>query len=326
MKNVTKKTRLRPYLPFIGILVFAAILIRIGLRDLFEALISVKPLFLAGASMLTPIYILLQCFRWQTILKRQGIEGPTLPQLFVIQVKGIFYGIISPARIGTFAKILFLQEHTPAPSAKILSGIITDRMLDAVILLLLASLGTGVLWNTSRFMAPATFMLLGAIILLWILPKKKLWKTLFGKLFYAVIPDRYKNIIREHFNQFFAAIPTPRVLALPALLSLINWYLIYTQGFIIAKAFGIHIPYTEFLILMPLSTAVSLLPITIAGLGTKELALLYLFSTYPVPEASTVSFSLTVTALYFLTILILFIVTQLPYGMQKRPAAGGALR
>lgn len=67
--------------------------------------------------------------------------------------------------------------------------------------------------------------------------------------------------------------------------------------YLIALSLGIHIPYIWFLALVPSVIIITLLPISIAGLGVRESAYVAVFSTMGVASAKSLSISLTVFTL-----------------------------
>ena len=106
------------------------------------------------------------------------------------------------------------------------------------------------------------------------------------RVFTYLLPKRFKEKTNEIFEDFYANLLHPTKLALPLFVTLCVWILIYTESYLIALSLGVEtIPWVYFLILFPIATIVGLLPITVAGLGTRELSLIGLFSVFNVaPE------------------------------------------
>jgi len=317
MPESTQKT-IKRFLPLIGISLFAVIVARIGVRQFFEALISVNIPLLGYAAGLTLLYLLVQTVRWQTILASQGIAETPFPVLFLIQVKSVFYGIISPARLGSFIKVMLLQDTSSAPPAKVLSGIVAERLLDLITMAFLASLGALFFLQQRHIAWAAGALLILFVVVLSLFPKKDLWRKLFRKAFYFIVPEAYQENARSVCNDFFNVAPRISQLCVPFVLSLVNWWLIYSQMFLISRAFNIAVPYVEFLLLMPITTVIALMPVTVAGLGTKEITLLYLFRHYADSPEKIVSFSVTNTVLVFCIYGILFLSASILYPVIRK--------
>ena len=62
--------------------------------------------------------------------------------------------------------------------------------------------------------------------------------------------------------------------------------------FIASRAFVTNIELVDFLILVPIVMAVALIPITIAGAGTREFAVIYFFSLIGIDKSIGMSISL----------------------------------
>ena len=88
------------------------------------------------------------------------------------------------------------------------------------------------------------------------------------------------------------------------LLSIISQFLLYLQAYFIALSFGINVPLVFFFAIVSLSSVITLIPISIQGLGTREAVLLYFFSYFSVDPSSTVLFSVSMVILLDLFVLV----------------------
>ena len=93
-------------------------------------------------------------------------------------------------------------------------------------------------------------------------------------------------------------------LAKPLLLTFLSWLAMGLNFYIFTRIFAIPISYIHLLFLYPLVSLAQLLPVTVAGFGTRELALLYCFSHYGVPAQKTVAFSLLYFFIWFISMVI----------------------
>jgi hypothetical protein len=67
-----------------------------------------------------------------------------------------------------------------------------------------------------------------------------------------------------------------------------------------AQAFGIHIPFTQMIVFLPVIFMIAALPITVAHLGTTQAAWIYFFGAYAAPE-KLLAFSLAAHATFTVT-------------------------
>ena len=97
-----------------------------------------------------------------------------------------------------------------------------------------------------------------------------------------VIWNNFYRFVNTFYNDF----PKIKGLIIPVILGIITWIIIFSQEYIIVIALGLEIPYLYFMLLFPIANVVGYIPITFAGLGTRELTAVILFSTlFLVPEA-----------------------------------------
>ena len=70
------------------------------------------------------------------------------------------------------------------------------------------------------------------------------------------------------------------------ILGVITWVIIFSQEYILVIALDLDVSYLFFLLLFPVANVVGFIPITFAGLGTRELTAVFIFSTlFMVSEA-----------------------------------------
>lgn len=107
----------------------ALLLRRIPLHESAEALSRVRPLSIAAAIALALIGYAGRSFRWSALLARAGVRIPG-PRSYCITLVGICYGLVTPGRVGEFARIL----HLKLPRSQTLPSVIWDRLVDVLLL------------------------------------------------------------------------------------------------------------------------------------------------------------------------------------------------
>jgi uncharacterized membrane protein YbhN (UPF0104 family) len=66
----------------------------------------------------------------------------------------------------------------------------------------------------------------------------------------------------------------------------------FSEFYLISRFFSIDVPYIPVIFLIALANVVATLPVSIYGLGTREVTLLSLFSMFPVLPVNVISLSL----------------------------------
>ena len=295
MKNLYLKKimNIRKLLPAIGIVILIYILITIDIETIISDFSSIKPMYLILSFLsLFPI-LLMTNFEWQLILKKQKINVSYTYSLKNILI-GYFYGFITPGGLGGYTRILYLKDESGEPLQKCVSNILILNTIDYISLLLLGIIG-GILVS-SKF--PHFFILIGilfviviALFLLFLLKKET-----FERFIKKMVQYRIFNSLREKsgpsLDSFYIDMPHPRDLLVPFILSIFGWILCFSELYLISKLFSIEVPFVYFILIIAIGSVVASLPITIYGLGTREITMISLFSIFNVAPEKIVSLSL----------------------------------
>ncbi len=266
------------YLPILGLILFVYILYRIDLRLLFPTLKKVDyKLFLVLPVILFFLFAI-QTVRLNMILATRRIRLPFW-YLYGIQLIGVFYGTITPSKIGSILRIGYIAERAKCTVSQCSTSVIIERFLDTLVLLLFALSGGFLIvshYNLIIYQVSGIIVLLVGLALLF---HKKERAQKVGHFFYRYFPKNYKHndLIKSAFNDFYDYMPRKRETIIPFLLSILNWTILYSINYLIALALGIELAYQYFIFLYPIATIVGMLPITFVGLGIRETVLLTLF-------------------------------------------------
>jgi len=277
-------------LPIIGLAIFVYLIFKIGPKNIINSITNVNVFLLIISVLIIIPTILMQTLKWFVLLKKQQIKI-SFKETLRLQVMSMFYGIITPARIGSFIKIAYIKDKAKT-FGKSMSSVVIDRALDTIVISIMALIGVIViLGEKSSFMNIAIF--LGILLVLFIaLLEKRISRPFLKFIYKRLLPEKLKKGAKKGFNDFYKSMPRKRFLIWPFLLNVISWVLVYTQTYFIALALGIKISYLYFIILLPISTVIALIPITVSGLGTREASLVALFSLFGIPAAKVFAMSI----------------------------------
>jgi uncharacterized protein (TIRG00374 family) len=283
------------FISVIGILLLFYIIWKTGIGNLLSAFSAMNYSYLPVILFLLIPLVALQAYKWNYLLRRQKIN---LNFLYVIklQIISTFYELITPARIGSFIKIAYLQDRTHN-LGKSSSSVVIDRALDFLVVALLAFIGSLSLISkkfNAVYACLVIFILFtaGFIVLL-----NKNATKFFAKIFYNVLlPEKFRNRAKKSFDDFYKSMPSIKDIIYVFMVTLIFWVLVYTQAYLIALSFSIKISYIKFLVIFPISIIISLVPITISGFGAREAVLLALLGGYA-EKQNIVAFSIAWAAL-----------------------------
>ena len=207
----------------------------------------------------------LKSWRWQLILKDLGINIGSV-EAYRLYALGLSAASFTPGQSGDLIKAWQLGDrgHKFAPS---LLSIILDRLFDLAILVLLATSGLFFLGTDFSEVLPALIILLigtlaGLVIL--IVPTSRMLLLNFA----------IKLFVRKKLK---AAEPSPELKALNFLpifgLTMLASGLALFRIWLLALSLGLALSPMETVATSSLATVVSLLPISIGGIGARDLAL-----------------------------------------------------
>lgn len=286
----------KKFLPLIGIALFVYLLISLGLEDIKDTILSISPLYFIVSALLTIPVLLIRNYVWQIILREQKITIGYFKSLKFLII-GYFYGTITPGYTGHALRILYLKEETKEPYGKLFVNTFIDTIIRAF-----AQYGMmvfGAILIVITFQEPIFFYVtfgyfaIFSLIVFYFLRKERGEKLFFALIKY-LIPKKLKIKLNQFVKTFYNEFPKIRPLLFPFFLGCISWIIIFTQIylFVIALGLDIKIPYHYFIFLYPIANTAGFIPITFAGLGTRELTSIYIFQFFKVKEHEILVFTL----------------------------------
>lgn len=292
MKIQLMYPHIKTLLPIIGIGVFIYIIYDIGIQNISEAISKINGLFFILSFLIFFPRIVISTYKWKIISTEQGINIGLI-SLLKFNIIGIFYGTVTPLWIGDYIRIPYLQEETGERFGKCASTVIIDQAVELAALFILALVGGLILIRR----VPMVFLALFALFIIFIisaffLKDKKRSRRFCLVIYRFFIPKKMKGLVEQEFHSFYSHIPPLKFLFFPLVLEIGSYILFFTQVFILTLSFSFSIPYTTFILIYPIASLISLFPISISGLGTREGALIHLFSLYGIPSDTTVAISL----------------------------------
>jgi len=283
---------IRKLLPAIGIIVLIYILTNVDIETIISDFSSLKPVYLILSFMSIFPILFITNFEWQLILKKQKINVSytySLKNIFI----GYFYGFITPGGLGGYTRILYLKDKSGEPLQKCASNIIILNTIDYISLLLLSIIG-GILVSSTfphlLSLIVVIFMIVFFLFLLFL--KRDILTNFLNRIFIHKFFNMSRDKMNSSIDSFFIDMPSPRALLIPFIVSMLGWILAFSEFFLISKLFSIEVPYVYFVLIIAIANVIASLPITIYGLGTREIAMISLFSIFNIAQEKIVSLSL----------------------------------
>lgn len=294
----------KKYSFLIGIVLFVFILSRLNF-GYYKTLIAGIHLpgilaILAAILLLFLPTLALNPYRWQRLMRRQGIYY-SFWQAFLMYDASIYIGLFTPGRVGEASRVFYLKKEHSVGRAFV--SIILDRLFDIVFLLLFGYFSMFLFLDILKKEVLLFGVIISALLLLVILAlKSRLLKYFLKKVFYYFVPKKYQDLWKLNFQDFFRDFKIYKFgdYVFLFFLTLVNWFVFYFMIYLFAREIGIsQVPVLYFFSSLAIASLTALLPISVMGLGTRDAALLAMFSLFKVPAESTVAVSMFILFLTF---------------------------
>ena len=293
-------------LKLIGIALFMFILTKIDLKSFFGLLKNINLYYFIAAALLALPILFIKAYRWNYLKKTQNINY-RLPDSILMYGSGIYIGLLTPGRIGDFIKVLYLKNDGNSAGKSFVSVFI-DRLADLLFLMMFGYIGMFFFIHLFRKQVYLLSSLFAAVLLIIIIAatNKKIVKKILKKIFNFLIPAKHKEKIRVNFSDFYRdlKILNKKSIIKVSLLTILVWSIYFFQMFLLAKSLGIDISFAYLAICSCIAGLVTLIPVSISGIGTRDITLIVLFSFLGISRESAVAVSMLILSMSVLMALI----------------------
>ena len=268
-----------------GLFLIAALLYRFDPAAVLSTILSASPVLLLLAPAVYSITFLILSLRWRRVLHALGEDLP-LSDAYQAFAGGMILSDLTPGRIGDLSRSLLVRDRVALNKG--LASVVIDRYAD---LLTIFALG---LWGMLFLAQRGPYILLASSVILMILASTSLlWLRRSSVL--GVLRSRSSRFIGIA-NALEDAICDLRgvkgLMAGSVLMTILAWITHALRIAIIARSVGYDIPLTMLIFGLPLVSALSLIPVTVSGLGLVEGGLAVLLAGVGVPAAAGISIAL----------------------------------
>lgn len=294
--------KLRKILPIIGLIIFGYILIKLDIKNIFKEISKANLSYLLIAMLFVFFMLITQTLKWFIIARKQKTKIPFI-KAFKINIISLFYGFITPSKIGSVIRADYLKEYNNGKLGKGISNFVLDKVLDLCSLVILAIIFSvmfkDVLDGNYLIYFWILLILLFAVFLIFI--DKKRSKFFLKIVYKKILPEKMKVKAKEGFDSFYEDMPKKRYFILFLFANIVNWIVLYTISYFVGLSLGIELSFFYYMAILPIATLVAQIPITIAGLGTREATMMSLFKV--VGAGYTKVFSMSMISLFITTII-----------------------
>ena len=291
---------------WIGVALFLLVLYRIDWKNFQLLLEQINWIVIAFCPLLFFLPVLLKSLRMQRILFIQDITIP-YSWILICYIRSIFWGALTPGRVGELVKVHYLMGQGVG-SGRATVNVFMDRFMDLIPLLLFALVA--ILNGVITFIS-TPWLILGWITAGFLTLLAYFWRSKIFQILQPVVKHLLPNYGKDTFLNFKSEFvdDLKKFNALQFILFLIGStgiWLIYATPFLVLGFLGIGLDMKpEYLLVgIFLGTVVGLLPVSIAGVGTRDWFFIHFFGSVGVSQEQSVLFSFMYIYLYLFSILL----------------------
>jgi len=297
------KTKLLPFFKIaITVLLFYYIFQNIDFENFGATLRNASPGILIAAFILLWAAHYICIFRWRLLI-RPLMPAPSLPSLFSIYCIGIFFNLTFPTLIGgDVVKIYYIGKHSDSYSQSFASTFL-DRDTGLLAMLIIACAGI-VFYPVSVPGIPVSIVIWGAFGA-FVLGNTCLFAPrchdILNRLLRSLKMSRVEKKANRVADAFQLMGKRKSVLLISLLISFGNQLLVILSVWVTAVGLNIQVPFYYFLVLVPVITLISMIPVSLNGMGLREYAFMALFGGIGVPPASCIALGLVTSIMIILS-------------------------
>ena len=284
----------------IGLILFVIILSKLNLTKIIALLSNINPFYLAAALLLFIPLLIIKAMRWQLLMKAQNIDY-SLKDSTIMYAAALYMGAITPGRIGDFIKVFYLKGDN-YPFGKSFATVLMDRLFDLTSLFFLGYAGM-LLFITffERAIVILSCILVGTVFLiLFFLYKKDFSIGILEYISSHSLPEKHRESAKTGFSDLYNGIKTLNLnqLVLATFMTLFGWVIYFLTMYLLALSIDINIPFLYLATCVSISAVITLIPISISGIGTRDATLMVLFSYLGLSKESAIAFSMMILIMF----------------------------
>ena len=233
----------------------------------------------------------LGAFRWRFLLSSLGLNISVREALYAF-FSSLFFNLFFPSFVAGDVFRGFSISYRYGQTKKVASSVLMDRFSGATALVLVALIS----FIAARGLIPLkdVALPLGLLCLLLIASSAIIFSRRVFSFLVKILKKESplkKKLVSFHDQLYFFR-QNPSVFVKSLLFSFPIQIISALSFWVVSKAFSLTLGPMYFLILVPIVMAIALIPITIAGAGTREAAALYFFSLLGIDKGTALSISL----------------------------------
>jgi hypothetical protein len=262
-------------------------------RSLFEIISHANKSVLFCAFCVFTLMYIFSLLRWKMLLDAVDIKLP-LKRVAISFSGGVFFNLFLPSSIGgDFMRSVDLASHTKK-ARQVVATVFLDRLSGYVGLVLMVVFALTWGWKlvADNSVLTSVISITGVLIVILLVLFNKFIYSKINNLLKSPNAGRARAAITNLHHELHLFRNKKKLMCENILFSILIQIIGPVSFYIIARAIGIKVNFIYFLIFLPIIGAITMLPISIGGLGLRDASTIYLFAKAGVPKDLAFAMSL----------------------------------
>jgi uncharacterized protein (TIRG00374 family) len=294
----------------VSLILIFLLLREIGWQETLEKLLQVHPGYLLAALIVALLGVVVRAYRWQVLLSALEIEVP-LGQLTALYFIGFLFTNVLPTGFGGDPIRMYELSRYTHRAAESAGTVLADRFFGLIVLQAMAvvALAFGYQLVEPWMIAFTVLLFVGSLVAVWLLLNRQFWQSLGERLeplaslgqkqgtALSRIVGQVGNLsIAEGLKRLYESLHGYNAAAVVKTLgvSLVFNILLITMNYLLGLSLGARVSVWYYFLFVPITSIVTILPVSFAGLGVREGAYVFLFIQAGMPRETALSLSLLV--------------------------------
>jgi len=269
----------------LALMVFFIRRMNLDLAAVVDNIRSANRLLLMAAILVYAATIVLRAARWRWMLRVAGagaLPGTTIPPvgyLSAVLLISWFFNCILPAKLGDAYRIYKIKVDDGIRYSIGFGTVLTERVIDLFVLVIMLAVSAIIAFhgdlpadarNALYVGVGLSFLAVAGLVVLFLLRQH-----IDGR-----VPLRWRPQWQTLQESVFVNLRRPIV---PAVMSVVIWWLEASRVFLVAKALDVHLGFEMAIFVGLMAALLTTLPFTPAGLGVVEVAIVSVLKLAKVP-------------------------------------------
>ena len=274
------------------------------------------------------VNIVLSSLKWRILLLSDQINIP-LSKLVVSYVIGSFFNVFLPSTIGGHSYRIYDIMRQSGQGVRTAASVFADRLsgfIALTFLSLIASFFVAIKIDQPLLAVVPVVVLAGLLLMLYLVWRRTpvLWLLSLVRL--NRIP-KLVTFVEIFCNTLVRYTKEPATLVRVMVISFAFQFLLILSVYLMAKGIHASAPFVYFLSFVPLITLMEALPISVYGIGVRDMGYVFFFQYAGISEVHTRSLAIVFLGVTFCCAMLggLFYLAR-KFDIQKdKPSAGGEI-